>query len=61
MGQNDFVSILEVMGRNAGWLAASSVLAQRREKSEDNSKNTSKNTHYSCTAPHVVLLPGSSI
>jgi 6-phosphofructokinase 1 len=57
MGQNDFVSILEVMGRNAGWLAASSVLAQRREKSDDNSKSASKNTHYSCSAPHIILLP----
>ncbi len=56
MGQNDFVSILEVMGRNAGWLAASSVLATRREKTDD-AKSASKNTHYSCSAPHIVLLP----
>lgn len=56
MGQNDFVSILEVMGRNAGWLAASSVLATRREKLDD-AKSASKNTHYSCSAPHIVLLP----
>jgi 6-phosphofructokinase 1 len=56
MGQNDFVSILEVMGRNAGWLAASSVLAQRHDKRDD-SKGASKNTHYSCAAPHIVLLP----
>ena len=54
MGQNDFVSILEVMGRNAGWLAASSVLAHRRDKSDDKQV---KNTHYSCSAPHIVLLP----
>jgi 6-phosphofructokinase 1 len=44
MGQHDFVSILEVMGRNAGWLAAGSVLAKRRNfQLED--------------APHIVLLP----
>lgn len=54
MGQNDFVSILEVMGRNAGWLAASSVLAHRKEKRDD--RNPS-NTHYGCNAPHIVLLP----
>ncbi|MGA0133885.1 MAG: 6-phosphofructokinase [Opitutales bacterium] len=54
MGQNDFVSILEVMGRNAGWLAASSVLAHRRDKTDDRVKS---NTHYNCTAPHIVLLP----
>jgi 6-phosphofructokinase 1 len=54
MGQNDFVSILEVMGRNAGWLAASSVLAHRRDKSDDKQV---RNTHYSCGAPHIVLLP----
>jgi ATP-dependent phosphofructokinase / diphosphate-dependent phosphofructokinase len=56
MGQNDFVSILEVMGRNAGWLAASSVLAHRKEKS-DHSKSQSPSTQYGCTAPHIVLLP----
>ncbi|GBL43371.1 pyrophosphate--fructose 6-phosphate 1-phosphotransferase [Verrucomicrobiota bacterium] len=54
MGQNDFVSVLEVMGRNAGWLAASSVLAHRRDKSDDKQV---KNTHYTCAAPHIVLLP----
>lgn len=43
MGQHDFVSILEVMGRNAGWLAAGSVLAKRRNHPDD--------------APHIVLLP----
>ena len=31
MGQNDLVSILEVMGRNAGWIAAGSALAKRRD------------------------------
>ena len=44
MGQNDFVSILEVMGRNAGWLAAATVLARRKDKSATD-------------APHLVLLP----
>ena len=43
MGQHYFVSILEVMGRNAGWLAADSVLAKRKNNPED--------------APHIVLLP----
>lgn len=44
MGQNDFVSILEVMGRNAGWLAASTVLARRKDR-------------QNADAPHIVLLP----
>jgi len=44
MGQNNFVSILEVMGRNAGWLAASSVLARRKDRATSD-------------APHIVLLP----
>jgi ATP-dependent phosphofructokinase / diphosphate-dependent phosphofructokinase len=44
MGQNDFVSILEVMGRNAGWLAAATVLARRKDKSASD-------------APHIILLP----
>ena len=44
MGQNDFVSILEVMGRNAGWLAASTVLARRKDRQAND-------------APHIVLLP----
>ena len=43
MGQHDFVSILEVMGRSAGWLAAGSVLAKRKNHPDD--------------APHIVLLP----
>jgi 6-phosphofructokinase 1 len=30
MGQHDLVSIVEVMGRNAGWIAAGSTLAKRR-------------------------------
>ncbi|MDR2430600.1 MAG: 6-phosphofructokinase [Puniceicoccales bacterium] len=44
MGQHDFVSILEVMGRGAGWIAAGSVLAKRR-------------TALIEDAPHIVLLP----
>lgn len=35
------VSIIEVMGRNAGWLAASSALAKRKEDD----------------APHIILFP----
>jgi 6-phosphofructokinase 1 len=43
MGQNDLVSILEVMGRNAGWIAAGSALAKRRDHPHD--------------APHLIYLP----
>jgi len=43
MGQHDLVSIIEVMGRNAGWLTAGATLARRRNSPED--------------APHIVLLP----
>ncbi|MDG1139126.1 MAG: 6-phosphofructokinase [Opitutales bacterium] len=43
MGQHDLVSIMEVMGRNAGWIAAGATLA----KGKDNSKD----------APHIILLP----
>ncbi|PTY06377.1 6-phosphofructokinase [Opitutaceae bacterium EW11] len=43
MGQNDLVSILEVMGRNAGWIAAGSALAKRRDHPHD--------------PPHIILLP----
>jgi 6-phosphofructokinase 1 len=43
MGQNDLVSILEVMGRNAGWIAAGSALAKRREHPHD--------------PPHLIYLP----
>ena len=45
MGQNDLVSILEVMGRNAGWIAAGSALAKRRDHPHD--------------APHLIYLPES--
>ena len=31
MGQHDLVSIIEVMGRNAGWIAAGTTLAKARK------------------------------
>lgn len=43
MGQHDFVSIVEVMGRNAGWIAAGTTLAKYRENPND--------------APHLIYLP----
>jgi 6-phosphofructokinase 1 len=43
MGQHDLVSILEVMGRNAGWIAAGASLAKRRDHPHD--------------APHLIYLP----
>ncbi len=43
MGQGDLVSILEVMGRNAGWVAAGASLAKRREHPND--------------PPHLIYLP----
>ena len=43
MGQHDLVSIVEVMGRNAGWIAAGAALAKHRNNSED--------------APHLIYLP----
>ena len=43
MGQHDLVSIIEVMGRNAGWIAAGTTLA----KSKDNPND----------APHLIYLP----
>lgn len=43
MGQHDLVSILEVMGRSAGWIAAGATLAKRRNHPED--------------APHMIMLP----
>jgi ATP-dependent phosphofructokinase / diphosphate-dependent phosphofructokinase len=43
MGQHDLVSILEVMGRNAGWIAAGAALAKRRDHPHD--------------PPHIILLP----
>ena len=43
MGQHDIVQIVEVMGRNAGWIAAGAALAKRREQPND--------------APHLIYLP----
>jgi ATP-dependent phosphofructokinase / diphosphate-dependent phosphofructokinase len=43
MGQHDLVYVLEVMGRNAGWIAAGATLAKRRDHPED--------------APHLIYLP----
>ena len=43
MGQGDLVSILEVMGRSAGWIAAGSALAKRRDHPYD--------------PPHLIYLP----
>ncbi len=43
MGQHDLVQILEVMGRSAGWIAAGSALAKRRDHPND--------------PPHLVYLP----
>lgn len=35
MGQGDIVTIIEVMGRNTGWLAAGASLAKRRDMPND--------------------------
>lgn len=43
MGQRDLVSILEVMGRSAGWIAAGAALAKRRDHPHD--------------PPHIICLP----
>ena len=43
MGQHDLVQILEVMGRNAGWIAAGAALAKRRDHPHD--------------PPHLIYLP----
>ncbi len=43
MGQGDLVSIVEVMGRSAGWVAAGASLAKRRDHPHD--------------PPHIILLP----
>ena len=43
MGQGDLVSIVEVMGRSAGWIAAGTALAKRRYHPHD--------------PPHLILLP----
>ncbi len=43
MGQGDLVSIIEVMGRSAGWIAAGASLAKRRDHPHD--------------PPHLIYLP----
>lgn len=43
MGQGDLVSIVEAMGRSAGWIAAGTALAKRRDHPHD--------------PPHLILLP----
>lgn len=43
MGNHDYVAILEVMGRNAGWLAAGTSLVKRKDHPDD--------------PPHLILLP----
>ncbi len=43
MGQHDLVSIVEVMGRNAGWIAAGASLAKRKDQPND--------------PPHLIYLP----
>ncbi|HEY3757562.1 MAG TPA: 6-phosphofructokinase [Opitutaceae bacterium] len=43
MGQGDLVSIIEAMGRSAGWIAAGAALAKRRDHPHD--------------PPHLILLP----
>ena len=43
MGQGDLVSIIEVMGRAAGWIAAGATLAKRKDHPHD--------------PPHIILLP----
>ncbi len=43
MGQGDLVTLVEVMGRNTGWLAAGASLAKRRDHPND--------------PPHLVYLP----
>jgi ATP-dependent phosphofructokinase / diphosphate-dependent phosphofructokinase len=42
-GNHDLVSVIEVMGRQSGWLAAGSTLAKRKDHPED--------------APHLIYLP----
>lgn len=43
MGKHDLVSILEVMGRSAGWIAAGASLARRRDRPHD--------------PPHLIYVP----
>lgn len=43
IGQGDYVSIIEVMGRNSGWIAAGGALAKRKDQPHD--------------PPHLIYLP----
>ncbi len=43
MGQGEFVSIVEVMGRSSGWLAAGAALAKGKDRPHD--------------PPHLIYLP----
>ena len=43
MGNHDLVSIVEVMGRDAGWIAAGTSIAKRKNQMDD--------------PPHMILLP----
>lgn len=43
IGEGDYVSILEVQGRNTGWIAAGAALAKHRDHPHD--------------PPHIILLP----
>jgi 6-phosphofructokinase 1 len=43
MGQGDLVTVVEVMGRNSGWLAAGATLAKRRDHPND--------------PPHLIYVP----
>ncbi|MBN1403313.1 MAG: diphosphate--fructose-6-phosphate 1-phosphotransferase [Opitutales bacterium] len=42
-GEHNLVTVIEVMGRQSGWLAAGSTLAKRKDHPED--------------APHLIYLP----
>jgi len=43
MGQHDLVSVVEVMGRNSGWVAAGATAGRRRNQPDD--------------PPHLILIP----
>lgn len=43
IGQGDLVTVVEVMGRNAGWIAAGAALAKRRDHPND--------------PPHLIYVP----
>ena len=54
MGQHDLVSIIEVMGRNAGWIAAGASLAKGLRENPD------KPPHL-VTSPRFPLIPKSTL